>query len=284
MVEKPVGSLPTDARRNAAPDISSFRDTVYAYYSAHGREFPWRHTRDPYRILVSEVMLQQTQTSRVVSKYVEFLCHFPNCASLARATVADVLRVWHGMGYNRRALALRRVAQQVMELYDGRLPEDRDKLLDLPGVGPYTASAVRAFAFNRPDAFIETNIRTVFIHHFFTGEDWVDDRDIMPFVTATVDKSNPRRWYEALMDYGAMLKETDNAARRSAHHRPQSRFAGSRREARGRLIGTLLETGPTTQERLESFIGQWDDLHEAALAALVRDGLVKKDRATLSLD
>ena len=271
-------STPTNhAVSGESPDVASFRRTVYAHYEANGRDFPWRHTSEPYHILVSEVMLQQTQTARVAPKYTEFITRFPDFVALANAPVADILRAWQGLGYNRRALALQMAAQQVVHLHDGRLPENKNDLLALPGIGQYSASAIRAFAFNQPDSFLETNIRAVFIHHFFPGKSKVTDKELMPLVEAALDKDNPRLWYQALMDYGAALKESDNASRRSAHHRPQSRFSGSRREARGIILRLLLTHGHMSLTELRTHITEWDDRFQEALKTLQTDGLLTED-------
>jgi len=269
----------TDMPQQATPDdstIERFRAAVYDHYERHGRDFPWRRTTDPYCILVSEVMLQQTQTKRVAQKYVEFIARFPDFGALAGATTAEVLAAWQGLGYNRRAQALHAAARNVCAGFGGRLPPEREALRSLPGIGPYTAAAVRAFAFNLPDAFIETNIRTVFIHEFFPGVEGVRDTDILPLVEATLDRDNPRRWYQALMDYGAALKESGNPSRRSAHHRPQSRFDGSRRQARGVILRTLLHDGSTTSAELRQRIEGWDARFDDALETLKRDGMVSE--------
>src|SRR5512135_3657963 len=198
--------------------IRSFRKTIYAYYDKHGRHLPWRRTRDPYRILVSEIMLQQTQVERVIEKYKEFLAAFPDFPSLAKAPLAKLLRNWSGMGYNRRALSLKSLAQKVVVEHQGRLPSDREMLLALPGIGRYTAGAVIAFAFNKPVVFMDTNIRRVYIHEFFHDQGDILDDEIMPLLEQTMDAGDPRKWYNALMDYGAMLKrEQVNPNRRSAH-------------------------------------------------------------------
>lgn len=226
-----------------------FRRRVLDYYRKHGRTFPWRPPSlklrkdgscDPYRILVSEIMLQQTQTDRVVAYYGRFLKQFPTVAALARAPLRDVLRVWQGLGYNRRALMLKRLAEAVVEKHRGRLPKTEAELRALPGIGPYTAAAVCAFAYNYPTVFIETNIRTVFLHHFFPRQRAVSDTELTPFVAATVDQKNPREWYAALMDYGAFLKKQyPNPSRRSAHHARQTKFEGSDRQIRGAIIRIL---------------------------------------------
>ena len=148
--------------------ISEFQQMVLDYYHQHGRPMAWRDTTDPYKILVSEIMLQQTQVERVLVKYPDFLAAFPDFASLAQAPLADILTVWQGMGYNRRAISLQKCAQRVMNEYDGMLPADVDTLATFPGIGRATASSICAFAFNMPVVFIETNIRRVFIHFFFS--------------------------------------------------------------------------------------------------------------------
>ena len=230
--------------------VAQFKRTIRAYYKKNARAMPWRETRDPYRILVSEIMLQQTQVSRVLGFYKNFIKQFPDFRALASASTSDVLRAWQGLGYNRRALALQRLANEVIEKYDGRLPRDTENLIALPGIGPYTAGAVRAFAFDEPEIFIETNIRRVFIYFFFpagkkpnqkAGEK-VMDAALRRYLESTLDRKNPREWYFALMDYGAMLGSmgAENPNRRSAHYARQSIFAGSDRELRGKIVRTLL--------------------------------------------
>ena len=201
---------------------AKFKRTIWEYYRAHRRPMPWRRARDlrdPYRILVSEIMLQQTQVSRVVGFYENFIKKFPDVRTLAGAKTAEVLKAWQGLGYNRRALALQRLAKEVVEKYQGKLPHEKEKLVALPGIGEYTAGAVRAFAFNQPEIFIETNIRRVFIHFFFPRRQKVTDTEIVRYSERTLDRKNPREWYFALMDYGAMLgNSTQNPNHRSAHY------------------------------------------------------------------
>ena len=175
-------------------------------------------------------MLQQTQTDRVLKKYGLFLRMFPDWRALAAASLRKILFAWQGLGYNRRALALKRAAEKVIKEWNGDLPSSIETLGTLPGIGPATASAVAAFAFNAPAVFIETNIRAVFIRFFFKRKKHVRDDEILPFIAQTLDRYNPRRWYWALMDYGAMLKKKyPNLSHRSAGYRTQSRFRGSRR-------------------------------------------------------
>ncbi len=218
-----------------------FKKIVNNYYKQHGRSFPWRKTKDPYKILVSEIMLQQTQVSRVIEKYYSFLQRFPTIEKLAQASTTSVLREWQGLGYNRRGLALKRLAVEIVKKYKGKLPKTYDELITLPGIGPATAGDLLAFAWNKPAIVIETNIRTVFIHHFFQDQTDIADKDIIPFIKKTLDKNNPRRWYWALMDYGAFLKKTLlNPSRRSRHYIKQSPFQGSNRELRAKILKYLL--------------------------------------------
>jgi A/G-specific adenine glycosylase len=215
--------------------------TIYVYYHAHRRDFPWRNTTDPYRIFVSEVMLQQTQAERVVPKYEAFIKQFPNFKKLATAPTRDVLSAWQGLGYNRRALALQKSAQIVTENYKGKLPDNPLALDALPGIGVHTAGSIAAFAYNYPSVFIETNIRSVFIHFFFKDQDDVTDKELLLLVEKMLDRDNPREWYFALMDYGVMLKKTlGNPSRQSRHHAKQSKFIGSRRQVRGQILKLLL--------------------------------------------
>lgn len=217
-----------------------FVKLVWAYYKKEGRSLPWRNTRDPYRILVSEVMLQQTQVDRVVPKYREFLKEFATVRALARAPLSSVLKTWSGLGYNRRAKMLHQCAKVIVNEYGGRFPKDPKKLESLPGIGPYTAGAVMAFSYNEPVVMIETNIRTVYLHHFFKDKEDVSDKKILEVVERTLDRKNPREWYYALMDYGAHLKkEHPNPNRRSKHYTKQSKFKGSDREIRGAILKVL---------------------------------------------
>ena len=236
---------------------------------------PWRNTRVPYRILVSEVMLQQTGIERVKSKYASFVRAFPGFRALAAARVEEVLAAWKGLGYNRRALALREAAQLVTEIHHGRMPRTVKTLMELPGVGHATASAVLVYSFNAPLAFIETNIRRVFIHCFFPRGRQVTDAKLMPLVERTLDRDNPREWYYALMDYGAMLgKTTMNANTRSARYRKQAAFEGSLRQLRGRILAAILERGPATEVQIARAIGSADKRLGRALARLVEEGFL----------
>ncbi|OGL78248.1 hypothetical protein A3J43_03275 [Candidatus Uhrbacteria bacterium RIFCSPHIGHO2_12_FULL_54_23] len=249
----------------------------------------WRKTRDPYKILVSEIMLQQTQVKRVEKFYPKFIGAFPNFRALARAPLKSVLKIWQGMGYNRRAMALKKIAQKIDTEYHGKLPDDIETLKLLPGIGEATASAVIAYAFNRPVAFVETNIRRVFIFYFFTEKHTpssrlplsrgrsIRDQEILKLVAQTLDRKNPRAWYWALMDYGVMLaaREKENPNTRSARYRKQSRFEGSRRQMRGMVLRLLLAQGSATRRELKEF--------QNALPGLLREGFIKKAKGAYRL-
>ncbi len=236
--------------------IHAFQKTILDFYRANGRHsLPWRKTQSPYRILVSELMLQQTQVDRVVPKYKSFLKKFPTSKSLAGAGVSDVLREWHGLGYNRRALYLKRAALKIENDFGGRFPKHFEAIRSLPGVGPYTAGALRTFSWNMPEVFLETNIRRVFIHFFFSHAKKVSDLAILQKIKMTLDHKNPRRWYWALMDYGALgLKKVSNPNRKSRHYLRQSKFLGSRRYARARFLVFLLERGSARARDFYNFV------------------------------
>ncbi|HET8581225.1 MAG TPA: A/G-specific adenine glycosylase [Candidatus Paceibacterota bacterium] len=261
----------------SAARIRRLRETVLAYYQAHGRhDLPWRHTASAYRIMVSEVMLQQTQVPRVIEKYRAFTKAFPTVRALAEAPLADVLRAWSGLGYNRRAKYLHEAAKRVVAEHGGRMPTTAAALEALPGIGPYTARAIAAFAYDAPGTFIETNIRAVFIHHCFPGRDAVADAELLPLIERAGQGLSPRLWYSALMDYGTHLKQTSgNAARRSKHHVRQQRFEGSLRQARGAILRALAD-GPVREAALLGALGQPPEQLERALAGLAKDGLIAK--------
>ena len=188
-------------------EIRNFRLQVYRYFKRHGRTLPWRSDYDPYHILVSEVMLQQTQVDRVSDTFASFIERFPDIVALAASPLDAVLAQWRGLGYNRRAVRLREAAKIIQRDYGGMVPSDTDMLRRLPGIGPATAASIAAFAYNQPTLFLETNIRTAFIHHFFNEQKVIEDAAILPLAATALDRRNPRKWYSALMDYGSMLKK-----------------------------------------------------------------------------
>lgn len=258
-------------------EIKIFQKIVWDYYAENRRVMPWREKNTPYYIFVSEVMLQQTQVARAMEKFPQFIKQFPSFKALAAAPLNELLSVWQGMGYNRRALYLKKAAETVVRDYRGRLPQSPEELEKLPGIGPATARSIAAFAWDSPEVFIETNIRAVFLHHFFAGRSSVSDSQLMPFVENALDKKNPREWYYALMDYGTMLKKANkNPSRASAHHVKQSKFEGSVRQTRGKIV-KLLARGAFTDTALAKYAAEPAVKIKTALTGLIRDGLIKKD-------
>ncbi len=256
-----------------------FQNIIWEYYKKNKRPMMWRDDTSPYSIFVSEVMLQQTQVARVKIKYPQFLQAFPGFASLAKADTITLLSVWHGMGYNRRALYLKASAEIIVTKHNSRLPEDPTVLDALPGIGQATASSIAAFAYNKPVVFIETNIRRVFIHHYFADKADVNDRDILPLVEKTLDAKNPREWYWALMDYGAYLATLgNNPNKKSRHYKKQSAFKGSVREVRGGVIALLLKR-PHTKKELEDLYDK-DERLFTAISQLEKEGFIIEAQGT----
>lgn len=257
--------------------IAEFRQTVSQYYREHGRSFLWRETTNPYAITVSELMLQQTQTERVMPKYEEFLRTLPDWQALAKVDTKTLLELWQGLGYNRRALNLKRMAQEVVQNYDGILSSDMQELQKLPGIGAYTAGAICAFAYNQPVVMIETNIRRAFIHHFFADREGVSDKELLPLIAEALDAEHPREWYWALMDYGAMLaKQYPNANTRSKHYTKQSQFKGSLRQLRGEILRVMTKEPRVSVLGLLEQTGQSEERIGAALLGLEKDGFIAR--------
>ena len=252
----------------SAEKIKTFRKKVWSFYRERGRDFPWRHTHDPYSVLVSEMMLQQTQASRAAQKYTSFSARFPDFATLARARQSDVLKEWQGLGYNRRALRLKRIAEIVVDEHGGELPNEPRLLCELPGIGWNTAAAICAYAYNQPVVYIETNIRRIIIHEFFPRTKAVGDAQVLPLVATTLDRRNPREWYWALMDYGANLTRiVVNPNRRSAHYAKHAPFKGSNRELRGKLLSVFIEKKRAPISVLASEL----DVPQRRVVAVVRE-------------
>jgi A/G-specific adenine glycosylase len=270
----------------SAQQVANFRERLWEYYAIHGRgDLPWRQAEtdgsfDPYKILVSELMLQQTQVQRVIPKYHAFLEQFANTRVLAAAGLGDVLRVWQGLGYSRRAKFLWQAAKTVGTV--NHFPNTLESLVALPGVGKNTAGAMMAYAYDQPVLYIETNIRTVYIYHFFGGRDAVDDKEILELLGQTLEQETPREFYWALMDYGSHLKTTvGNLSRASKHFTKQSAFDGSRRQVRGQVLRLL---GDEAQKFDQLAIQIPDDRLESVLVELVSEGMVRMASGTYTLD
>ena len=234
----------------SAARLDAFTKTVWEQGRELYRDLPWRNTYDPYAILLSEVMLQQTQVSRVMGRWEQWLDTFPTIADLAAAPLPPVLELWQGMGYNRRALNLKRCAEEVVATHGGEIPSDKKALLALPGIGPSTSAGVRIFAFQQPDMYLETNVRAVFIHEFFDEHEVVSDKQLIPLVEATCPADERvRDWYYALLDYGAHLKKTMvNPTRKSKHYTRQSKFEGSHRQKRAYLLRRVIDDALSTED------------------------------------
>lgn len=263
--------------------IQAFQKTVYDFYADNARTMPWRTEPSPYYVFISEIMLQQTQVLRVIEKFTEWIKVFPDFHSLASASLAEVLTQWQGLGYNRRAKFTHEAAKRIVEDFDGTLPKSIPELEKLPGIGPATARSIYVYTFNRPIAYIETNVRAVFIHECFADQEGITDEQIYPLVEMTIDELNPRKWYSALMDYGTHLKKIHkNPSRRSAHHTKQSKFEGSDRQIRGAII-RLLTQNPKglTEKQLEKEIA--DERFEKIKKALLAEKMIHKKGNTITL-
>jgi A/G-specific adenine glycosylase len=258
--------------------LHQFTALIIFFYQHHRRVLPWRTTKDPYHILVSEMMLQQTQVDRVIPKYINFISAFPDFSTLAAAPLKDVLSAWQGLGYNRRAQALHCIAHRVMATNCGTLPLSVEELVKFPGIGKATASAILVYAHNFPLVFIETNIRRVFIHFFFQDSHHVADDRIEPLVAATIWKDNPRDFYNSLMDYGSYLGKTrENPNRRSRQYKKQSPFEGSVRQVRGKVLSYLVRNGNTLTSNIYSEIDLPQERIDPVLASLAAEGFIVMD-------
>jgi A/G-specific adenine glycosylase len=261
-------------------DLERVHSALLAWYREQSRDLPWRRTRDPYAILVAEVMLQQTQVDRVIPKWYAWLARFPRLVDLARASRGDAIRAWEGLGYNLRAVRLHAIATQCVAEFGGRLPDSVDGLLALKGIGRYTAGAVACFAYEQPVAMVDTNIRRVLSRVF-----GIDPAEVERIAQSALPDDDAYAWNQALMDVGASLCRVRNPLclvcplvtecagpkpwpRRRA---PQGEFSGSNRFHRGRILARLRELPP----------GASLPIVEAGrphlVQALIRDGLVETD-------
>ena len=264
--------------------IQKFQAMINAYFKQSGRKFPFREKIDPYHVLVSEIMLQQTQTGAVSEKFLKFIEQFPDFESLAKAPQEKVLQAWQGLGYNRRAIALKKIASIVIEEHGGKLPQSLETLKKLPQIGFNTASSILAFAFNKPVYFVETNIRRVYIYFFFPNQKNINDKEILEIVEKTTDNKNPRCWYYALMDYGVMLKKTHpNLNKRSAHYKKQAPFKGSNREIRGKILRLMLNRKSIVESKIASQLKVDAKRAKQVIDQLVKESFFKRQKNKLIL-
>lgn len=264
--------------------LQEFQDALWKYYQEHKRDFAWRSNPTEYYVVVSEVMLQQTQTIRVIEKFQQFIQAFPTWHSLAQATAQQVLQVWVGLGYNRRGLYLHQIAQKIVAEYNAVLPNEVAVLKTFKGLGHATASSIIAFAYNTPTVFIETNIRSVFLHVFFKNEEEVSDALIEPLVALTLKQDNPREWYYGLMDYGVYLKKKHkNPNRKSKHYTKQSKFEGSTRQVRAAIVKTLAFKTVITLEELHQALPYESEKIDQQLEKLCVEKIISLKNNTYSL-
>lgn len=263
-------------------NTTDFQELVWEKARELYRDMPWRRDTRPYYVLVSEIMLQQTQVDRVIPKFEAFIAAFPDVPTLAQASLADVLKLWSGLGYNRRAKFLHEAAKKIILDFDGKFPDTHEGLISLPGVGVNTAGAILTYSFNEPVVFIETNVRTVYFHHYFEDSAGVSDKELREVVERTIDKEHPREWYWAIMDYGSYLKR-QGAGRndKSSHYRKQSALKGSIREVRGQIVRELTSQDMGLQELRHAI--QADERFAEALDGLTRDGLIHETDGQLHL-
>ncbi len=258
--------------------ISTFQRIIYDYYEDHERSFPWRESCDPYHILLSEMMLQQTQTHRVLPFYEKFLSAWPTFTDLSKASLTDILSRWKGLGYNRRALALKKISEVSVEKYGGTLPDDQRLLMELPMIGPATSAAILAFAYRKPSLYLETNIRRVLLYFFFDGVEGVKDKQLYELLERILDQKDPKNWYYAFMDYGVFLKsKVPNPNRRSAHYTKQGKFENSNRQIRGELLTIFTQQGAVTLETIENALSFPGERIKCCIDALEREGFITVD-------
>ncbi len=263
-------------------NTTEFQELVWEKARELYREMPWRQDTRPYYVLVSEIMLQQTQVDRVIPKFEAFIATFPDTASLAKAPLSEVLQLWSGLGYNRRAKFLHEAAKKIEAEFRGEFPSTLPELVSLPGVGVNTAGALLAYSFNQQVIFIETNVRTVYFHHYFHDDTSVTDAQLREIVAETVDNEHPREWYWGIMDYGSYLKRQGVGRNDKSHHyRKQSALKGSVREVRGAILKTLAKKPLSRDElRAETFD---DERFIGALEGLLKDGLVIENELVIYL-
>ncbi|OGM30277.1 hypothetical protein A2801_01365 [Candidatus Woesebacteria bacterium RIFCSPHIGHO2_01_FULL_41_10] len=255
-----------------------FNKLLKQFYTSSNRNYlPWRKTHDPYKILISEVMLQQTQVSRVESKFEPFVERFPTVEILAKADLAEVLSRWSGLGYNRRAKYLHQCARKIVGKHNSQISKHISELIVLPGVGEATAGAIVVYAYNVAEIFIETNIRRAIIDYFFSDKNAVHDKHIKLILKDVIDRNNPREWYWSLVDYGASLgKVKNNPNKKSVHYTKQTLFLGSKRQVRGSVIKLLVQDIIISEDNLKRSIEGDQKYLKEVLKELVSEGLIDK--------
>ncbi len=251
--------------------VSLFRRKIWTFYKSNRRDLPFRETIDPYGITISEFMLQQTQVERVIPKYLSWIEKWPDWPCLSRATTKQLLQFWSGLGYNRRAVYLGKLALTICKEYDGTLPFDAGILQKLPGIGPYTANAILIFAFNKDIVAIDTNIRRVLIHELKLSPD-ISKEELAEIANRVLPRGKSRDWHNALMDYSSLalpkqIKTIPPISR-------QSRFEGSIRQIRGEIIRRLTITRRINLTDIERDLRRSRQDVIKAVQGLAKDGLI----------
>lgn len=264
--------------------IIQTRQTILDWWQEHKRDLPWRHTRDPYRILVSELMLQQTQVDRVLPKYHAFLTRFPTVHAIASASSADVIRYWKGLGYNRRAVYLHKTATEIVNRYHGIFPTSERELLALPGVGPYTARAMMVFAFEQDVIMIDTNVRQVIEHVFFADKP-ASAKQIIAIAEQLLPRGQSWVWHQALMDYGSAVIAPQRRGKQPKK-KTTVPFRESNRFYRGRVIDLLRDGDHSEYTVIETMTTEYQkpcEFMQTIIDGLAKDGLLVKRGKKLSL-
>lgn len=260
--------------------IAKFQKEILTYYQTHKRKMPWRDISNPYKIFVSEMMLQQTQVERVRIKYEEFIKKFPTIKSVAQAEKKEILKTWQGLGYNRRALFIKKTCEEIISKHKGIFPKDFATLQTLPGIGPSTAGALCAFAYNQPIFFIETNIRAVILHFFFKNKEKVSDKEVLEVLKkVTPNTTTSRDWYYALYDYGTFLKKRlgknkTKLHKKSKHYTKQSKFEGSFRQKRAQVLKLKLSNPDISDIEILNKLTLSPQELEDVFISLDKDGLI----------
>lgn len=264
--------------------IEKFQNEILTYYKNNKRPMVWRNISNPYKIFVSEMMLQQTQVKRVKIKYAEFINRFPTIVSVAQANKTDILKIWQGLGYNRRALFIKNTCDEILSKHNGVFPTDVHILTTLPGIGPATAAALCAFAYNQPVFYIETNIRSVLLYFFFKDKQNVHDKEILTVLKRvspqfSLHAISPRDWYYALYDYGTFLKKSlgKNKTKlhsQSKHYNKQSKFEGSFRQKRANILTLKLNDATISDSVIIDTLGIHPQEFEDVIESLHKDGLL----------
>lgn len=261
--------------------IPEFQEFILNWYSNKARRLPWRMTFDPYSILVSEIMLQQTQVTRVIPKYCEFLSKFPSLDVLSFARQSTILETWQGLGYWKRALNLQATCLQIYKNYNGKFPSKQSILEGMPGIGPYTSAAITCFAFNTPVVFIDTNIRKVYRHFFFSGNPDISDEILLAMAQKALWHQDPRNWHYALFDYGSIVlrKKSGKIPGNLSKTVP---YKGSIRQLRSKIIDLILNASNqrisriTLYQILDSMRSDYiEGAPQKAVSSLIKDDILK---------